>query len=318
MKAQRRQLGSFFLCLPLCALGVAILGVLRLRHQFPGAAGSPGLLVPFLLPVAGLALEAGGLVALTYTQLRSTLGPPLSDVRSRARAALPVLLLLGGVLLVAETIPRGTEHPGAFANELLASARSSCTAGAVVPVPLLGLSVRCAAPQRIEGPMPGVPSVQIAMKELAFSDDLRSVEIGALELHAARSLDVKLRAGTARVAGLAPWSRSPRFSAPGRLAILLALGGALWVAGVLLLRKPPVPTPAPADRRLALVLGGLARGLFALPGAVTSAIFVSLDQDRAAPVAYLGAALAGALVVAVVAGVLVPRAPQIFNSFRDL
>lgn len=315
MKEYRPQLGRFFICLPLCALAVALLGVLRLRHQFPGAGGSPGLLVPFLLPVAGLALEAGGLVALTYAQLGSSLVTPRPNATSRARAALPALLLLAAVLSVAEAIPRGTEHPGAFANELLASARGSCTDGAVVPVPLLGLSVRCGEPQRIEGPMPGVSSVQVAMKELAFSDDLRSVQIGALELRAARALKVTLRAGTARVAGLAPWSRSPRFSAVGRFGILLALGGVLWLAGVLLVRPPP--SSSPPSRRAAPALRWLSRALLALPGALTAGIFISLDQDRAAPVMYLGAALAGALALAVVVGVLVPRLPQIFNSFRS-
>lgn len=322
MKPHRPQLGSFLLCLGLCALVVGGLGLLRLRHQFPGAAGSPGLLVPFLLPVAGLALEAGGLVALTYAQLESSLRAPLPDASSRARAALPVLLLLSAVLVLAEMIPRGTERPGEFANELLTSARTSCKAGALVPVPLLGLSVRCTEPQRIEGPMPGVSSVQLAMRELTFSQDLRSVEIFALELRAARALKVTLRAGTARVVGLAPWSRSPRFSAPGRLAVLLALGGALWVAGILLVRAPlpadSVERSPDPSRPLSLALAGLARALLALPGALTAAAFISLDQDRAAPLAYLGAGLVGVLAVGAVALVVARRLPQMFNAFRGL
>jgi hypothetical protein len=316
MKPQRSQLGSFLLCLPLCAGAVAVLGVLRLSHQFPGAAGSPRLLVPFLLPVAGLALEAGGLVALTYAQLRSSLRAALPDASARARASLPVLFLLGAVLSVAEAIPRGTERPGAFANELLTSARGSCTAGALVPVPLLGLSVRCAEPQRIEGPMPGVPSVHVAMKQLSFSDDLRSVQIGALELRAARSLQVTLRAGTARVTGLAPWSRSPRFSALGRFGILLTLGGALWLAGVLLVRAPSAVGVGPVPSRWAPAIAWLSRALLALPGALTASVCIALDQDRAAPFAYVGAGLAGVAALALVVGVIARRLPQMFNSFR--
>jgi hypothetical protein len=314
MTPQRLLLGRFFLCLPLCALVVAVLGVLRLRHQFPGAADSPGLLVPFLPPVAGLALEAGGLVALTYTQLASSLAAPASDAASRARASLPVLLLLAFVLLLAEAIPRGTERPGSFANDLLTRARVSCSPGALVPVPLLGLSVRCVEPPRVEGPMPGVSSVQVAMKELTFAEDLRSVEIGALELRATRALQVTLRADTARVAGLAPWSRSPRFSALGRFGVLLALGGALWLAGVLL-RAPSAGAARPSGRA-ALLLGGLGRALLALPGALTAAVFISLDQDRAAPLTYVGAALAGVLASVLVVGVLARHVPQVFSIFR--
>ncbi len=51
--------------LPLATATVATLGAIRLTHQFPAATGSPGLLVPFLLPVLALALEAGALVALS-------------------------------------------------------------------------------------------------------------------------------------------------------------------------------------------------------------------------------------------------------------
>ncbi len=315
MVPHRLQLGSFILCLLAAALLVALVGVARLGHQFPGAAASPGLLVPFLLPVLGLALEAGGLVAVSFAQLSSLLRAPSRSRASRARGSLLVLGLLAVVLLVAEAIPRGTEHPGAFANDLLASARESCSPGALVPVPLLGLSVRCDEPQRIEGPMPGVPSVKVAMRNLTFSDDLRNVEIASLELRAARALTVTLRAGSARVAGLAPWSRSPRLSPLTRFGVLAALGGALWLTAVLVLRAPaPPPEGAPGRARSALRWAG--RALLALPGALTAAAFISLDQDRAAPASYLGAALLGGLTLAVVAGVLAPRLPQMFNNFR--
>lgn len=315
--ASRPLLGSFFSCLPLCALVVATLGVARLGHQFPGAASSPGLLVPFLLPVAGLALEAGGLVALTYAQLALLLRAPRPSARARLAASLPALGLLAAVLVVAEAIPRGTEHPGAFANELLATARESCSDGELVPVPLLGLSVRCGHPQRIEGPMPGVPAVKVAMRDLTFADDLRSVQIAALELRATRAITVTLRAGSARVVGLAPWSRSPRLSALGRFGTLLALGAALCVAGALLTREPPPAGRAPTGR-LRLLLVWLARGLMAAPGVAAAVVFVTLDQERAEPVAYLLAAVAGAATLALGVGLVARRVPQIFNSFRSL
>jgi hypothetical protein len=308
--------GSFFVSLPACALVVGLLGVARLGHQFPGAAASPGLLVPFLLPVLGLALEAGGLVALSVSQLSTLLREPATTAVGRARASWLVLGLLSVVLLVAEAIPRGTEHPGAFANDLLETARDSCSPGLSVPVPLLGLSVKCDAPQRIEGPMPGVPKVQVAMEELIFSDDLRSVEIDALELSAARSLRVHLKTQTARVAGLAPWSRSPRLSPFVRFAILLALGFALWLTSLLALRHP-LPLPPVGNGSSPALVGRLLRAAgwlsLALPGVLSAAVFVSLDQDRAAPVTYLSAALVGALAAWLVGAVLARRLPQIFN-----
>jgi hypothetical protein len=316
----RSLFGSFLSSLPLCAVTVAVLGVLRLGHQFPGAAGSPGLLVPFLFPVAGLALEAGGLVALTYSQLAALLRSPLPTVGARARASLPALGLLAAVLVLAETIPRGTEHPGAFANQLLASARDSCTEGAVVPVPLLGLSVRCEAPQRIEGPMPGVPAVHVAMRDLTFSDDLRNARITALELRAVRALSVTLRAGTARIAGIAPWSRSPRLSPVGRFAVLLSLGAALWLLAIAATRSASASasrSEAAASPRVRRLLAWLARALLALPGAAVAGAFVWLEQERAEPSAYAAAGGAAALCLIVVVSALTRRFPQILNSFRD-
>lgn len=315
MEPPWRRFGSFFVSLPASALLVGVLGVARLGHQFPGAAASPGLLVPFLLPVLGLALEAGALVALSISQLSLLLREPAASAVERARASWSRLGLLVLVLVVAEAIPRGTEHPGAFANDLLETARDSCSPGGSVPVPLLGLSVRCDPPQRIEGSMPGVPAVQVAMEELVFSDDLRNVEIDALELSAASSLRLHLRTQTARVAGLAPWSRSPRLSPILRFTILLALGSALWLASLFTwraLRAPSAAALAPTARRALRAVGWL---LLALPGALCAAIFISLDQERAEPVSYLTAALLGALAVSLLGGVLVRRLPQIFNNF---
>jgi hypothetical protein len=305
---------AFGLTLVGAALVVGAFGLVRLGRQFPGAAQSPALLVPFLLPVLALALEAGALVALSTVQLGVLLrrAPPLAALR--ARATLPLLALLTLVVGVAELIPRGTEHPGAFANELVQTARSSCKSDRSVPVPLLGLSVLCVAPVRIVGPMPGVRSVQVAMRELTFSDDLRRVEIAGLDLVAARALRVHLQAGTARIAGLAPWSRSPLLSPLARFAILAALGAALWLAASLLWR-PLGSEPGQATgrgrwwRRLA---GGL---LLASPGAVVAAGFISLDQDRAAPLAYASAALLGVATLWLL-GLLARRVPQIFSSFR--
>jgi len=320
MTGVRRKLGQFGLALPAAAACVAVLGLIRLGRQFPAAASSPALLVPFLLPVLALALEAGAFIALSTTQL-SELSRPLSPPPGalvRARATLPLFVLFLLVVGVAELIPRGTEHPGAFANELVQTARDSCggSGSAKVPIPLLGLSVTCAEPRRIEGPMPGVRAVEVAMLELTFGDDLRRVEIRGLELTASRALRVHLRAGTARIAGLAPWSRSPRLGPLARFAILAALGAALWVAAGLGFR------PRSPDDAAPLVPGRfwrrpLLRVVFALPGALLSASFISLDQDRAAPVAYLWAALLGVLAIGLL-GLLARRLSRIFSSFNAL
>jgi hypothetical protein len=325
---------DFALILLAAALIVALLGIIRLGRQFPAAAASPALLVPFLLPVLALSLEAGALVALSTAQLRQLLravpvgpGPPAAPRLAQARATLPLLGMLALVLGAAQLIPRGTEHPGAFANELVQTARASCSADAkvAVPVPLLGLSVSCGEPRRIQGPMPGVRSVQVAMSELTFSDDLRRVDIVGLELTAARALRVHLRAGRARIAGLAPWSRSPRLSPLGRFAILATLGAVLWLVAAFGFRSatpvdeairtggdpPPSVREPPPHRWLSL----LAMLLLMVPGAVVAAGFISLDQERAAPPAYAIAALLGLVGLGLVR-LLSGRVPRIFSSFR--
>jgi hypothetical protein len=342
MSQPERQLRSFpafaafALTLTAAAAVVGLVGLVRLGRQFPAAASSPALLVPFLLPVLALALEAGVLVAVSAVQLRivAPFTSPLATAAVRARVTGPLLGLLAVVLVLAELIPRGTEHPGAFANELVQSARASCdgTASRSVPVPLLGLSVSCGEPRRIEGPMPGVRSIQVAMRELRFSDDLRRVDIVGLELSAARQLRVHLTAGSARIAGLAPWSRSPRLTPAGRFAILAALGLSLWVA-VNVGWPLPTPPPSSATAEADAVTEGasvvvapdtksgkrwmrlLAYLLCAVPGALVAACFISLDQDRAAPLAYGTAALLG---LAALGGlrVLNQRVPLIFSSFR--
>jgi hypothetical protein len=308
--------GSFGLALLGAAAVVAALGLWRLGRQFPGASESPGLLVPFLVPVLTLALEAGALVALSSAQLaglsRGVPGAADGPV-ARARLALPWFCAFALAIAIAELIPKGTEHPGAFANDLVRTARESCSAGARVSVPLLGFSVRCDAPQRIEGPMPGAAGVQLAMRDLTFSDDLRRVSIEELELTAARSLQVRLRAGSARIRGLAPWSRSPLLSPLGRFGVLAALGAVLWLVASYTWRR----LPRADDERAPAWHRWLARVLFALPGAVAAFGFISLDQERAAPASYAVAALASALVSCGLA-VLGRRIPRIFSSFGSL
>ena len=320
MSPPGRRLGpvrDFALILAGAAVAVGLLGLIRLGRQFPAAASSPALLVPFLLPVLALALEAGALVALSAVQLRQLLRSS-APLGARARSTLPLLGLLALVLGAAELIPRGTEHPGAFANDLVQTARASCGAGGSVPVPLLGLSVRCGEPQRIQGPMPGVRSVQVAMRELTFADDLRRVDIVGLELSAARALRVHLVAGRARVVGLAPWSRSPRLSPLQRFTVLVALGAALWLAASLAWRPRPLAPPDPTSpnprKPRGRWLRWLAGLLFAVPGAVVAAGFISLDQDRAAPLAYGSAALLGLGALGALQ-LLARRLPQIFSSF---
>ncbi len=168
--------------------------------------------------------------------------------------------------------------------------------------------------------MPGARAVQVAMHELTFSDDLRRVDIVGLDLTAKQSLQVHLAAAHARIAGLAPWSRSPRLSAAARFAILSALGTALWLAASLgwwVRRRAagdPANEPPSTEQRGGLGMWLLGRTLVAVPGAVAAAGFISLDQDRAAPLAYGSAAVVG--VAALVAlSLLARRVPRIFSSF---
>ncbi len=316
LRSVRASVRDFALALPVAATAVGLIGVFRLERQFPAAASSPALLVPFLLPVLALALEAGALVALSAVQLvvLTRLNAPVAA--ARARVTWPLLALLGLVLGVAELIPRGTEHPGSFANELVQTARASCSASGTVPIPLLGLNVRCGTTARIEGPMPGVRAVDVAMHELTFSEDLRRVDIVGLDLTAKQSLHVHLAAAHARIAGLAPWSRSPRLTAAARFAILLALGAALWLVACLGWRARQRASSDVDDDAKPGAFGMklLGRVLFALPGAVAAARFISLDQDRAEPLAYGSAAVLGVLALGGLS-LLVRRAPRVFSSF---
>ncbi len=318
-----RSVRDFAVGLVLVAAAVGAIGLIRLERQFPAAGSSPGLLVPFLLPVLALALEAGALVASSAVQLGALARLNTPAAAARARVTWPLLGLLGLVLGIAQLIPRGTEHPGTFANELVQTARSSCSAGVgattvtngSVPIPLLGLSVRCGTTARIEGPMPGARAVEVAMHELTFSDDLRRVDIVGLDLTAKQSLHVHLAAAHARIAGLAPWSRSPRLAPAARFAILLGLGLALWLAASLgWAARPRAEADGEGEHRGRLGWQLLGWVLFAVPGAVAAAGFISLDQDRAEPLAYGSAAVGGVLALAGLS-LLARRVPRIFSSF---
>jgi hypothetical protein len=295
--------------LPLAGLGVGLFGVLRLTRQFPAAASSPGLLLPFLLPVLALALEAGALVAFTASTLWLFRLLPAKPLATRLIGLLPLATLLALVLGLAEALPRGTERPGAFANELIASARQSCSGSGSVPVPLLGLSVRCNLDQRIEGPMPGVPSVQLSMQSLTFSDDLRRVQISGLDLTAKRLLAVRLRARDASISGLAPWARSVRLSPLVRCALLSGIGLALALVAALLWR--PSTIHGDEKRRWRAVARSALGGL---PGLAAAVVVIALDQEQARPVAYASALAVG---LAVLMALLLARArlPKIFSSF---
>ena len=293
------------------ALGVGLFGVVRLARQFPAASSSPSLLVPFLLPVLALALEAGALIAFSASVLALFRVLPSRPFAPRGRALIPLTVLLALVLGLAEALPRGTERPGAFANELVDSARQSCGGSGDVPVPLLGLTVRCDRGLRIEGPMPGVPSVKLAMQTLAFSDDLRRVQITGLDLTASRALTVRLKADTAHIAGLAPWTRSARLAPLVRCAILTGLGLGLALVAALCWRAaqpslPPHPKRAWV-RWLRFALGGL-------PGLAAAIVVITLDQEQSRAAAYLAALAAG--VVALLALLAVrARVAKMFSSF---
>jgi hypothetical protein len=310
--AGRAQLGRFGLALAVSGIVVALMGLFRLTRQFPSAASSPSLLVPFLFPVLALALEAGVLVALSAAHVRALVLTPAGR-SERIKMTLPLLATALAVLLAAQLVPRGTEQPGQFANDLIQSAVDSCGTDGEVSVPLLGLTVRCAEPRRIAGPMPGVRSVQVAMRKLTFSDDLRRVEIDELQLDAKRALSVRLRATHARIAGIAPWSRSTRLSTAGRLFVLGLLAFALWAAGAWLGARPKANEgdSARVARARLRWLGVLFAGL---PGAVVAVGFIVLEQEQAAPLTYVGAGAAG---VAAFVGLrlLVRRMPQMFSSF---
>jgi hypothetical protein len=268
--------------------------------------------VPFLLPVLALALEAGALIAFSATLLNLFRVVPSRPLAARARALLPVLVLLGAVLGLAEALPRGTERPGAFANELVDSARQSCGASGSVPVPLLGLTVRCDRDLRIEGPMPGVPSVNLVMQTLVFSDDLRRVQITGFDLTARRALTVRLKASTAHIAGLAPWARSARLTPLVRCATLLVVGLGLATLAALYWRPASPPADPLQPQKAWLRWARFAAG--ALPGLAAAIVVIALDQDQSSAPAY-GAALAAgaALLLALLAARA--RAAKMFSSF---
>lgn len=290
--------------LPASALIVVLLGLARLTQQFPAAAESPGLLIPFFMPAVALALEAGAFVALTIALL------PRTAPASSPRAALPVFGLCVASLAIAALLPRGTERPGALANDLIARSEAGCAGDAAsVSIPLLGLTVQCTKPRRIEGPMPGAGSVRLGMRELRFSDDLRGARITDLDLAAARSLSVRLRVQTASIVGLSPWTRSPRLSSLERFAVLLGTALALALAAIVPVRSvrraasaPPKSTgedpsaasePGARDVRSKFFEALLG----ALPGTVAAALMIWLDQRQAGAGWYCASAVAAAAVL---------------------
>lgn len=322
---------AFGRALPLAVLAVGLLGLLRLGRQFPSAASSPGLLVPFLLPVLALSLEAGALVALSASALGHAHALPSVPFGQRLRGGLPLLAPLALVLGLAGLLPHGTEHPGLLANDLIARARQSCgdpaeftsasKAGSVT-VPLLGLSVRCTSPQQIAGPLPGVKAAEVAMRELTFSEDLRRAQIAGLDLQLTRALRVRIRAQEARISGLPFWTRSVRLSPWLRWGVLFAIGAGLWLAALVCWRAPaPVPAAATASpeqaapRAPASRWARLARTLlFAVPGVVAAAMVVSLDQEGASALRYTAPGLA-AIAALVGLSLLARRSPKLFSSF---
>ncbi len=310
----KRDILSFGRVLPLAALVVGLLGLARLGRQFPSAASSPALLVPFLLPVLALSLEAGALVALSVSTLRRLSQVPSRPLIGRALPALGLLGLLLGVLAVAQLLPRGTDRPGALANDLVQRARESCVApGTIVAVPLLGLDVRCADPPVIEGPMPGVRSVRVAMRELSFSEDLRHAQMAGLALDAKRSLRVHLTAEQARVTGLPLWTRSARLSPLDRLGLLGGIGAGLSLAAVLFwLPRRDAPAEPRSSPRWGRRLGTLV--CFSLPGGAAAALVIALDQEGASAASYIGPALAAVAVLGTLS-LLLSRGPKLFSSF---
>jgi hypothetical protein len=295
------------------ALGIGLFGVLRLTRQFPAAASSPNLLVPFLLPVLALALEAGALIAFSATVLSLFRVVPSRPRAARVRALLPLLVLLGVVLGLAEALPRGTERPGAFANELVDSARQSCGDTGSVPVPLLGLTVRCDRDLRIEGPMPGVPSVNLVMQTLVFSDDLRRVQITGFDLTARRALTVRLKASSARIAGLAPWTRSARLTPLARCVTLFALGLGLATLAALCWRPASSP-PAALMRSEKAWLRWVRFAVGGLPGLSAAIVVIALDQEQSSALAYAAALAAGMLVLLALLAARA-RITKMFSSF---
>ncbi len=302
-----RALLRFAQALALATSGLGLFGLARLGRQFPAAASSPALLVPFLLPVLALALEAGALVAFSAALLRAFRALPRAPLGLRGRALATLFVCFVAVLALAQALPRGTERPGAFANELIASAFASCSGGGSVPVPLLGLSVRCDEGQRIQGPMPGVPAVQLAMGSLHFSEDLRQARIHSLELSMRRTLSVKLRAGVAHISGLSPWARSARVPAPLRF-LALTLAAAVLAASALLSWPGRASGDSSAPRALGVALS-------ALPGLAAAAVVILLDREQAPALAYVGVSIAAACGVGGLA-LLRARAPKMFNKFE--
>jgi hypothetical protein len=321
LTASLRLLG-FGRVLLLGGLVVGLIGLFRLGRQFPSAMATPALLVPFLKPVLALALEAGALAALSAALLALLGARATASLSERARAGLPLVAVFLGVLGVAAVLPRGTERPGALANDLIARARGGCDGGAstvAVAVPLLGLDVRCAEPRRIVGPMPGVAAVELGMRELTFSDDLRRVSIVGLELTAKRALGVHLTAGSAQIAGLAPWTRSPQLSTRERLLMLGGLGALLWLAASVWWRlaSPPLPPGAAPQAPWRAWLERLWRALLlSSPGAAAAGVVISLDQRRAGLASYAVAAASGLLLLGALR-LVAQRAPKLFGSFGD-
>jgi hypothetical protein len=277
---------------------------MRVALPFARALLAVGLETTLLAaPPIGWAFAAAALVEKGEARaLFATGTSPAGVVRGTLGAALGFAVLTA---LASLSWGREAAAPGRLARALMAESKASCGQGTAIErgayVPFVGLTWLCFpdAPPRLAGQLP-TGGGSFSARDLAISDDLRSLEIADLRLLLGEKGAISVRAEKAEIRGLEPWGRGSNL-APLTRAVLLSLTGAvmaLLAAGVVLSRSI-------AHRLFSLLVGGA--------GPIASLVVLSrLEQGDHAPWTYLavpGAGLASLFIAALGASLVRWRGP---------
>lgn len=256
----------------------------------------------FVAPPIAWALAAARLVDRGEARALAAIG--VRPARIVATAWPAALLVAAAAGLAAASWGREAAAPGRLLRDLLADARAECVTDggarsaqlapdargrpASAEVPLLGITWICLpgeAPRAV-GPAPfGGDGAIFSATAVDLPDDLRSLRLRDLTLVVpkaeARPVDLRVRAGSASVRGVAPVGRASNLTVPARTLLMGASAALMATAAALVILAWSI-----RSRTAALALG------VAGPCAAL-AIMSSLERGPASPALYGSIPLAG-------------------------
>jgi hypothetical protein len=233
-------------------------------------------------PPIGWAFAAAVLVERGEARaLFATGASPAGVVRTTVVAA-----VVFAALTAAASLSWGREAaaPGRLARALVAESKASCSGGGdgAAFIPFVGLTWLCFpdAEPRLAGQLPAGGGA-FSARDLAISDDLRSLEFSDLRLLLGDKGSIVVRARNAEIRGLAPWGRGSNLAAPARALLLAITGPALALLGATIVLARSI-----AHRLRSLLVGAA--------GPTGALVALSrLEQGEHAPWTYLAVPAAG-------------------------